>query len=437
MDLETVPAQRKMDDLVYGARVGPAEYLFAFREPSGRIRLELCPTEEDQGQAEGVLIASEVVAALPEDGENSGLGEIDEPEWNPDSGKDAIGAQSRRRKQGRRRLPRSIGRFPFTVTAGRYLDALRPYRAEITLRQLQWDLATIDEDLRSLRSSGKVTTTNPAKMSVDDLAILIGHWKTRPRRGKGREGGRLDPTSQAHLFKALKGLLEFCGNPAIGQLKTRPYVQLPKPLEKPVLVLSETELARLRAAAETMPGWWGSVARFLVTFAPETGLRVKELRLQELACVDLTNRLVLVCHPKGENRWAAPHTEYAPIGEAAVQPFLDFVQEREAFLDGEAHEALLPFRHDDGRLDFWPPAMLGKLKARIEERSGVGFQVRTFRATFGQRAKDAGASIESVSRAMRHKTTATTEKYYSRVRPDRALAEVRAALAADYGQKSI
>lgn len=430
MDLEAIQALpepewvavRRVKDGSIDYVVGPAE--------------DLLDLQSEAGLSLGGFNAIETIPDLARmDGESIRVEECNETQRLPAGagaetlvGKDAIGVHSRR-KRGRKRLPRSMGRFPFIVAANRYLDALEPHRAESTLRQLRWDLETVAEDLNELRTHGKVSTTNPAKLAVDDLAALIGYWKTRPRRGKGREGGRLDPTSQAHLFKALRRLLEFCGNGVVGQLKTLPYVEVPKALEKPIPVLSEVDLARLRTAAETMPGWWGSVARFLIAFAPETGLRVKELRLQEVSCVDLAKRMVLVCHPKGEGKYAASHREYAPLGEAAVQPFLDFIQEREAFLSGETHEALIPFRHDDGRLDFWPQAMLGKLKRRIEELSGVRFQIRTFRATFGQRALDGGAHVQAVSRSMRHRSTTTTERYYARVRPDPAFAEVREALA--------
>ncbi len=42
------------------------------------------------------------------------------------------------------------------------------------------------------------------------------------------------------------------------------------------------------------------------------------------------------------------------------------------------------------------------------------------RASFGQRLKDAGAPIEAVSKALRHTTVATTEKFYARIRSNRA-----------------
>ncbi len=343
-------------------------------------------------------------------------------------GDQAIG-RIRKRRSGRQRMPRSLGRYPFAVASRRYLEALKGHRADVTLEQLRRDVRTIEEDLRALRNAGRLRHANPYKMSVDDLAAVIAYWRTRPRRGKGLSGGILDPTSQAHLFRALKGLLEFCGNGAVGRLKTRPEVEIPRTLDKPIRALDDQERARLRAAADAIPGWHGAVARFLAAFCPATGLRPKEVRLQELACVDLERRRILVCHPKGEGRYATPHTEYAPIGEEAVEPFLDFLREREAFLGAQYNEALIPFRRAEGRLDCWPEAMMRKLKKKLEQASGVRFQIRTFRATFGQRALDGGARIEAVSRAMRHRTTRTTEVYYARVRPDRALQEVRQALS--------
>lgn len=56
MDLEALAVQRNTEELVPGAKVDPAGYLLAFREASGRIRIELCPTDEHPGQSEGLLM---------------------------------------------------------------------------------------------------------------------------------------------------------------------------------------------------------------------------------------------------------------------------------------------------------------------------------------------------------------------------------------------
>jgi integrase len=71
--------------------------------------------------------------------------------------------------------------------------------------------------------------------------------------------------------------------------------------------------------------------------------------------------------------------------------------------------------------------MLRKLKGELERVSGVRFHLKTFRATFAQLAKDNGASIEAVSRALRHASTKTTEAYYARIRGEAAFRELETA----------
>lgn len=68
-------------------------------------------------------------------------------------------------------------------------------------------------------------------------------------------------------------------------------------------------------------------------------------------------------------------------------------------------------RHNDGTFGYWSDAYFGKLKAEIQKASGVQFSLKTFRATFALMAKNKGASIEAVSRALRHRNTMRTERY--------------------------
>lgn len=67
--------------------------------------------------------------------------------------------------------------------------------------------------------------------------------------------------------------------------------------------------------------------------------------------------------------------------------------------------------------------------ADLGKASGIHVTLQEFRATFGQRAIDNGASIQVVSRCMRHKTTVTTERYYPRMKPEDAMNEVRSMLS--------
>ncbi len=74
----------------------------------------------------------------------------------------------------------------------------------------------------------------------------------------------------------------------------------------------------------------------------------------------------------------------------------------------------------DGAADYWTDGMWGKVKAEAERWCGVKFRIQMLRATFGQMCIDWGGRSDAVSRALRHKTTRTTELYYARIRPDHA-----------------
>ncbi len=57
--------------------------------------------------------------------------------------------------------------------------------------------------------------------------------------------------------------------------------------------------------------------------------------------------------------------------------------------------------------------------------SGIGSSLKEFRSTFAQVAKDYGASLEPVGRAMWHRSPKTTEAYYARISPKAAFQELR------------
>ena len=113
---------------------------------------------------------------------------------------------------------------------------------------------------------------------------------------------------------------------------------------------------------------------------------------------------------------------------AAERALTDFLPERARFLDEETCNLLIPYRDFQGELTAWPESSLRKLMTALSKASGVHVSLQEFRATFGQRAIDSGASVQAVSRCMRHKTTVTTERYYARMRPDDAMNEVRGVL---------
>ena len=79
-------------------------------------------------------------------------------------------------------------------------------------------------------------------------------------------------------------------------------------------------------------------------------------------------------------------------------------------------EALFPAIHDikNGGDGYYSKNSLTRLRAIVIAQTGVHFDSRACRRTFGQMNAYMGVPIESVSRMMGHSSTKTTEKYYCR-----------------------
>ncbi len=332
-----------------------------------------------------------------------------------------------------------------------------------TKARIAKNLKTIRRDLCELHATGKVQVDldgkpydsrplnprppPPSKVEERHIAALVELWKSRAlRKGpKGQKG--LARSTWLKYLGDLSGFLAWCSNPVVERMQKTNLLSIPKRGRRRPRVLSAGELSRLRAAAAAMDGWRGAVSRFLVDFLPGCGLRPQELPGQRLEDVDLATGILTVSDPKGGGY--EDEDPEAVLSAGARQALVDFLVDRERYLDGEASEWLLPLRKTVPVLDpagkqargedglplwvavvgQWQPATLRKLKSDLQERSGVVFPgLKTFRATYGQDALDKGATIEQVSVAMRHTTTKTTELFYARRKTRPALEAVRAAL---------
>lgn len=81
-----------------------------------------------------------------------------------------------------------------------------------------------------------------------------------------------------------------------------------------------------------------------------------------------------------------------------------------------------------GAISYCTDGMWGKVKADVR-MAWNRFPYTEFRAAFAQMCKDRGAKMESVSRALRHMTSRTTELYYARIRAEYAFRELENAFS--------
>ncbi len=297
-----------------------------------------------------------------------------------------------------------------------YLDAIRAYYAARTLQTMERGHRTIHKAFIELRREGKVSSLNPRKLTKDDIAAFMEWMRTK----KTRTGSSLAHATQANYMDYLNGFLRFVNNGVIDQMKKLHYVRFPQKVSSEVRVISESRVEEIRSKLKGMPGYYGVVARFMVAVYAYSGLRRSELRRARLEDLNTDTWTIVVSHPKGESSWAvaAPARILPPARDAVTE----FLAKRRRYLAKEgvgSCEALVPkFSH--GAAGYWTDAMWGKVKAEAERFSGIKFRIQTLRATFGQMCIDWGSRPDAVSRALRHKTTRTTELYYARIRSDHA-----------------
>jgi len=332
---------------------------------------------------------------------------------------------------------------------------VRSYYRDGTRARIKRNLRVVEDDLKNIQEPHGFATA-PMRIGQEHIAQLLLVW----------DGRGIEQSTQRKYLQDLDSFLTWVAKSpsVITRMRKLRHFRYPRPVKKSIQTLDDDDLDRLRAAAETMEGWRGAVARFLIDFLPATGLRPKEVLGARFADVNLRKLRVRVSHPKGEGRWAAGG-EDAPLPPAVHQVVLDFLTERENYLAGEKSEWLIPLRktvpqlgpdgaqagkakvelHQRTRtvgvgewitvLGPWTDTVLRKLAADLRDKTrvpgspGVEFSWKTMRATFGQRARDAGARIDEVSRAMRHASTKTTEEFYVRVSAGAALDAVNKALS--------
>lgn len=333
-------------------------------------------------------------------------------------------------RKGRCGRLRSMGRYPWIACTNAFLEGIKPYYAASTQRTIKRGLRMIGRAFEELKNQGKASTTDPRKMTQKDIEVFLQWMKER----KTRNGVGLKPATQANYMEYLAAVLLTYENYVLDRMLALHYVRFPQKVSPEIKVLSQDSIERIRGRIWNMPGWEGEVARFMIAMYAYSGLRRSELRRARLQDLDTIRWTILVAHPKGETRYASEGTSI--ILKPAHRAVADFLKARQKFLEdnGIAEcEMLVPRVFKDGHVGYWTDGMWGKLKDDIQRHVGIPFRLHQLRASFGQIAKDRKVSIETVSRALRHKTTRTTELYYARIRAEDAFKELEEAFKDDEG----
>ncbi|MGD1060252.1 MAG: site-specific integrase [Methanomassiliicoccales archaeon] len=275
----------------------------------------------------------------------------------------------------------------------------------------------MEKDLKILVGSGEVRTTNPEKMSAEDVLAYVGF-----QRKKG-----LKETAISHNVTVLKSLLSLVGNPAVDQCKARNPTAMPKKRKARMPSMKVEDFHRVLAEARAVADsdWIRMKAYTIVVLAICTGLRLKEIRMSRVSDVDLDDGIMHAEHVKGEGTYGEPRPTVIMLeGLDVVARYLR-VRNELVSKKCPSNLALFPAMRDevDG---YYSTNGIERLKRLVESETGIKFDLRMCRRTFGQMLIDRGLNLDSVSVMMGHANTKTTETFYCRKRPEVAIREAQA-----------
>ena len=306
-----------------------------------------------------------------------------------------------------------MGRYPLRNAIEQYMNANREYLADATLEERGRKLRAFAVRYEGLCRTDPQLQRNPANWGEREItAILMG------MRGRDWSLG-----TQAKEVENIQALLRCLGNGILDKMKASKPHLFPKRLSSRGPSLAEHQLGAVLQATEKIGGWTGEIARFIIAAHLYTGLRPGELRKAEFTDLDIAHWTLKVRHPKGESRYG--DHRIVPIPEPMRSATVRYLKERERMLAKKellgAKPLICPLNNPNA---FYSSNHLRRVKRKAEGLSGVSFELRTLRRTYGQQLLDRGVSLESVSLALGHSSTLTTERYYCRKDADSARLEI-------------
>jgi integrase len=320
-----------------------------------------------------------------------------------------------------------MGRYPFLTMAKKYLDEIGQDLNDgrnSTLPELRRKLEMLGRKFGDLKEMGLVSTTNPKKMTTEDVKAFV-----RSEKARGNSGAYI-----SKQLGMLNGLLTYSGNPVIGSMLQRPgrsgLPTAPRDGPKRSYTLETVRrfLDRVLEHAEATGEWMYVAAYGLSCLYFGFGLRPKEARMAKLRDLETENWRVWVSHPKGQGKWT--EGDYAVILPPFRSYLARFLEMRGPHLEAAGKDPLgpseflvprlEPVTQGDPPRDHYDVRGVYSMFRKLREITGLPVSPKDGRPSYGQIAKDHGVPLESCSVLLRHTDVKTTQAYYITLRPDTA-----------------
>lgn len=318
------------------------------------------------------------------------------------------------KKPGRKRGPRSTGRFPFMTAVNEFLELMAHGAiAESTYKDLARKLKLIAKDVQYLYDLERISTANPAKMTAEDVLQIVGCW----RDGETREGN-LTEIYIRRLLDKLEKILIYCDNNSVTKFKLKYPSLFPSASTTMLPSLNSREFDTILTAAAVIDidDWQRMLSYGLVITSICASCRSLELRALKVYDVHLDQQIIHIEQVKGLGDYGMPRdTTIIPDGI----PFLHrFLRARERWLQKLHIESDLMFPvtgdpNADHNGEEMSENRLTVYKNIVVQELGIQLNVQKCRRTYAQISLDRGVPDAYVAANMGH-TEETLHKHYAK-----------------------
>lgn len=297
-------------------------------------------------------------------------------------------------------------RYPFMSAVNEYLAVYKGIYSEGMLSELNRRYPKISRQIRFLYESGRISSTNPSKMTPEDVREYAKYLRARG----------LKPSSVGHDISSLSMLCKYCGNNCVDTARSKYPLLFPKRTHDRLPVTERPEfdyIVKVAGGLKASDDYLRIRAYAAVLFAFGTGSRTLELQHAKLHNLSPDLKTFLFTHVKGKDTYGRPRP--VPIRKE-VRPILSLY----LTVRPEGSDYLFP--SPEGR--YLSGNILQRSRRLVCEETGVEFDYRKCRRTYAQYLVDAGFPIDHVAVILGHSNTKTTENSYARPRPDRVVSEI-------------
>ncbi|MDR0522807.1 MAG: site-specific integrase [Candidatus Methanoplasma sp.] len=313
-----------------------------------------------------------------------------------------------------------MSRYPYMEFAEEYIALYKLGVGRDTALNAYRRLRRQAAAVNALRDEGLISSSSPAKMTMEDVRVVLSR-----RKSLGRSAG-----DYAKEVSIMRGFFEYVGSGALAQCLLR-YPQLkPSVGRARHSSFDDAEYAAIMEGAAAAAGSANhSLARAYsaVCLCVCCGCRAKEVRMADVRDLDMDAMEFTVRHPKGEGTYGEERSVPIPI---EMRPLFERYLELRAARCAERGvpgSSLFPSLRGGGIVS---SQRFNAFKSEVEADVGFRFTLYKCRRDFGQRYVDRGLDIEDVSVLMGHGSTLMTERFYGRKRLTAAKENARRVLSA-------